>query len=283
MRWGTVLTACSLLSLAACGPARRPAPPALAYALPGPTAATYTRGDSANMDIDADGQTFRMRLAASAMFAASFARASDGVRVSMDVSGFSGRLIEPMQDPVSLGNGAVRGPLVFTLDRRGLARLVSEPQVSPPADRVFEALALIHSFFPRLPGHAVKAGSSWTDTIHFRGPAAGGTTQHTNVLTYVVSGDTLVAGRSLLRLAVRGTSADTTTGTVSGMDVSFAQGLTGVVQGWVLWDASRGMLVESYTADDARGTMRVPVAPGPMDVHLRGVSRIRLAQLVEGM
>jgi hypothetical protein len=232
------------------------------------------------MDIDAGGQTFQMHIASSGTFGTTFTRSPDGIQVAMHVRKFSGKLDEPMQGPMMVDETAIAGPLVFTLDRRGAVALLSAPKVSGSGDRMFEPMAYANSFFPHLPGGPVTSGFSWTDTIHFESPATGGTTRQTSVITYTVSGDTLVAGRSLLRIALQGTSEQASDGTLPEMDADFSQSLKGNLQGWVLWDAGRRLMVERYTASDGRGTMNVSMAPGPMDIHMRQVSR---AKLGEGM
>lgn len=277
MRAGPLLFLTLPFALTACGRRATPAPPSLAYSVPNPAVETYARGDTVRMDIDAAGQMLQVEMDASGTFGATFTRDADGVRVSMDVVDFSGRMSQPMQEPMRVDKSEIQGPLVFTLDRKGVVTAVSQPKLTPPADHVFEPLVYMHTFFPRLPGGPVRIGSTWTDTIRFEGRASGGKTKQINVLTYSVSGDTVVAGRSLLRLALQGTSADSTEGTVAGEDMNFSESLTGAVRGWVLWDASRGLMVESYLENDARGTMSVPMAPGPMDVRLRRVSRTTLA------
>ncbi len=229
------------------------------------------------MEIDADGQTFEMRMSASGTFGTTFGRAADGVRVAMAVRKFSGTLLEPMQGPTSVDETSIAGPLVFTLDRRGAAALVSSPKVSSPADRLFRPLSYANFFFPHLPGGPVSAGTSWTDTIRFEGPAAGGTARETRVITKTGARDTAVSGRRLLRIEERGRSTQSATGTAATMEADFSQSLEGPVRGWVLWDPERRLMVERYVQSDGRGTMNVSIAPGPLDIHMRQVSHMKLS------
>lgn len=278
MRSGLRILVTLPIALAACAPGGPPAPPALEYSVPDPSAATYVRGDTSTMDIDANGQTFEMRMSASGTFGTTFGRAADGVRVAMAVRKFSGTLREPMQEPTTVDETSIDGPLVFTLDRRGAAALVSSPNVSSPADRLFQPLSYADFFFPHLPGSPARAGTSWTDTIRFEGPAAGGDARETRVVTYTVAGDTTVDGRRLLRIVEQGTSKRSATGTAATMEADFSQRLQGDVRGWVLWDPERRLMVERYVWSEGRGTMDVSIAPGPLDIHLRQVSHMKLAE-----
>ncbi len=278
MRAGSCIVALAPLALTACVLGGSPSPPALSYSLPEPPTATYVRGDTVTWEIDAGGQTFEMDADAGGTFGVAFTRAGDGVQVDMSVKKFTGNLSQPMQGPMKVDETSITGPLVFTLDRRGNATLVKSPKVSAPADRLFDALSYAHSFFPHLSGAPATPGASWTDTIHFEGPGGGGSIKSTSVITYSITGDTVVGGKSLVHIALQGTAEQTSRGKVAGMDADFSNRVKGNVQGWVLWDAARRLMVESYEQGDAQGTMSVSMAPGPMDVHIRRVSRVKLDQ-----
>ncbi len=265
------------LTLEACGGGGPPPPPQLGYSLPDPTSATYTAGDTMTMDFNIQGQSFQVSQAAAGTYGTTFQRADDGVQVSMEVQDFQGRMSQPMQGPVTVDESGIQGPLVFTLDRRGAATIVSTPTVKGmTAQQLFEPLTFVNSFFPRLPGAAAAAGDAWTDTIRFEGPASGGTAKGTTIVTYTVSGDTVVAGRSLVRLTLEGTAEESRSGTVAEMDADFTRSVKRTLKGWVLWDANRRLMTERYTESDGRGTMDVTMAPEPFDFRFRHVSRVRL-------
>lgn len=264
------------LALAACG-GGAPAPPSLAYSLPDPADVTYVQGDTATMDIDAGGQSFRVALESVGTYAATFQRADDGLRVSMRIQDFHGRLTQPMQGPTAVDGSGIEGPLVFTMDRKGAATVVSMPTVSGPGtEMLFEPVALVHSFFPRLPGGPVTTGTSWTDTTSFDGQAAGGTMNGTAVTTYTVSGDTVVAGRSLVRIAFEGTATESSAGTIAEMDSDFTRTLESNVKGWVLWDANRHIMTEKHTELEGQGTMDIAMAPQAFGFGYRQVRHIAL-------
>lgn len=263
------------LLLGACG-GGPPAPPSLSYGLPDPASVTYLSGDTADMDIDADGQSMQARVMSATTLATTFARADDGVQVTMTVQDLDARMSNPAGPPASADESGVDGPLVFTLDRRGAATIVSQPTLNQAAQQFFQPLLTAHTFFPRLPGRGVAPGESWTDTIHAEGPQGEGQISTDLVVTYQVAGDTMVDGRSLLRLDVEGTVDQTASGLIAGMD--FSQTAAGTMSGWVLWDMQGGLMVETYTESDAKGTMDVSAAPFPLGIRVRSQSRVKLQE-----
>jgi hypothetical protein len=261
------------LVIAACG-GGPPGPTALAYTLPDPAVLTYLNGDTVTIDIDAGGQSFQITQNASSTLQTSFARADDGVQVTLTVRDLAATMTQPLGSPVQADESGVEGALVFTMDRRGEVQVVSQPTVSDAAATFFGPLALAHSFFPALPGRPVTIGDAWTDTVRYEGPQGRGSVSSVSVLNYTVTRDTVLAGRSVLRLDVGGTSEQSSSGTIQGM--SFSQSLSGAVEGFVLWDVSRAVLVESYGEADLRGTMDVAAAPFPLTMRARAQSRARL-------
>jgi len=275
MRFRLYALAAASAAISACagGP---PSPPGLAYSLPTLTTVTYAAGDSATMDIDADGQAFQMDVDQSSTLGATFSRAADGVQVSMEVKSFKATQSNPMGAPVSADGSGIKGPLVFSLDRRGVATVVAKPQLSGMARNYFQPLDVVHTFFPRLPGAAAHVGDSWTDTISFEGPQGDGSVKSTSVVTYTVMGDTLVGDRKVLKIAMESSSEQTGSGSFAGMD--YSQKLSGTAKGWVLWDLQRALMVEKYSDSDASGTMDVSAAPYPLSIRMRSQSRTRLME-----
>lgn len=271
----TLATALSL-ALGACG-GGPPSPPALAYTLPTTTAVNYVSGDTARMDIDANGQAMQARITAATTFATNFARAENGgVQVSMTVQELQARMSNPAGPPASADEDDIDGPLVFDLDRQGAATIVSEPKLNQSAQQFVQPLLLAHTFFPRLPGRGVEPGATWTDTIQVDGPQGEGHVTLTSILTYTVAGDTMVDGRSLVHIDVEGTADQSASGMIAGMD--FSQSASGTSTGWILWDMARGLMTESYTETDARGTMDVSAAPFPLGMRVRQQSTVKLAE-----
>jgi hypothetical protein len=230
------------------------------------------------MDFDVNGQSMQARVTSSSTLAAAFTRAADGIQVSMTVEELDGRMTNPAAPTSTADEKGVEGPLVFTLDRRGNATIVSQPKVNQSTQPFFQPLVLANTFFPRLPGRGVSPGATWTDTISAEGPQGEGQVSVTLIANYTVVGDTTVGGRSMVRIDVDATTEQSASGVVTGMD--FSQSASGTASGWVLWDMARGIPAESYTETEMRGTMDVSAAPFPLGLRLRQQSRVKL---VEGM
>jgi hypothetical protein len=267
----TVVTVVTL-SLAACGGGPS-GPPGLAYGLPNPLSVTYLMTDTSLMDIDAGGQAMQATMGSAATLAATFGRAAEGVQVTLEVKDLAGTVGNPMGSQ-SADESGITGPLVWTLDRRGAATVVSQPQLTEIASQFFQPLGVAHGMFPRLPGRAAAVGESWTDTIRYEGPQGPGSMKALAVITYTVAGDSVVDGRSLVKIAMKGTSESAASGVITGMD--FSQAVTGTLAGWVLWDQQRSLLVESYGDSDGRGTMEVSAAPFPLGLRVKTQSRVKL-------
>jgi hypothetical protein len=225
------------------------------------------------MDIDAGGQSMQATVASRMTLGASFARAAEGVQVTLTVQDLAGSVINPMATE-SADESGISGALVMNLDRRGAVTVVSQPQVSETASQLFQPLNLAHGLFPRLPGRAAGLGESWTDTLRYEGTQGPASVSVVSVMTYTVAGDTVVGGRSLVKLDMKGTSESSAGGVTTGMD--FKQSLTATISGWVLWDQGRGLMVESYGEADGSGSMEVSAAPFPLGLRVRSQSRVRL-------
>ncbi len=200
------------------------------------------------------------------------------MRVSLSFDEFSGRVTQPLGPAQTTDQSDIEGPLVFTLDRRGLATLVREPELSGAASQLVEPLGLAHTFFPRVPGGGVTAGHSWVDTIRYQGTTGGDQeVSSVSILTYTVQGDTLVAGTRLLRMTSEGTTEQTSRGNIAGQ--SFQQSAKGDMEGWYLWDRQRGLVAASRMDSDLRGTMTVAAAPFPLGLRLRARTQTRLKEM----
>ena len=268
-------TLAAAAALAACG-GGPPKPAGLAYSLPAVTAVTYMTGDSASMDIDAGGQYFQMDLNRSSTLGTTFTRSADGIQVSVDVKDFSATQSNPMGAPVHADGSGIKGPLVFSLDRRGTPTVVSKPVVGGVASSYFEPVEVATALFPRLPGRAAHPGDTWTDTINYEATPGSSTAKSTSVVTYTVVGDTVAGGHSVIKVAIKATGERSSSGNFAGMD--FSQKLTSTSEGWFLWDLQRGLMVEKYVTDDASGSMDVSAAPYPLALRVRTENRIRLTE-----
>lgn len=258
---------------ASCG--APPSPGGLAYGPPGPAPLIYVTGDTLAMDIDAGGQAMAASVRRAATMDVAFAPAAAGVEVSLTYRDFAARMTQPMGGPVTADGSGIGGPIVFTLDAQGRVGEVTQPEITGNARQFVRPLTTAATFFPRLPGRAMDAGATWTDTIRIEGSDASGRVSSVKVVTSTVVGDTTVAGLALLKVVTEGTEDSSSSGVIAGMD--FSQDVRGDVEGWFLWDGRRGVVVESYEQADLRGDMDVSAAPFPLTVRIRSQSIVRLA------
>lgn len=264
-----VLAALSLALSACAGGA-----PALEYGIPTPGDVRYTYGDTTTVTVSVMGQNLEVAQRGVVDYAVSFSPAPAGVNVTMSVSELEGTLTQPMGAPVRIDGNDVEGVLVFAMDRQGNTVVAERPTVSMEASQLVSGLALSHTFFPGLPGRSVSVGDMWVDTVSYQGTEGAGDRSETSVFRYTVVGDTVVSGRGLLKIALDGTSELTATLDVQGMSVSQRSEVE--VEGYVLWDAGAGLMVERRSVATGSGTASVPIAPGPIPIRVRASQTIRL-------
>ncbi len=270
MRGRIVASAALLGLLSACG-GGPPAPPALAYRVPADPEVSYLVADTAVISIEALGQSLALDLGSRAIYAIVFARADDGVTVTVAIPGLDATLGVPMAGPMTFDESSVTGDLVFTLDRRGGVAVLSTPEMDEAARQLVPPEQVAHSFFPALPGIAVAAGETWSDTVAFESEAGG--SQRT-VLDYTAVGDSLVDGASLLLVTFRGTSEMIQALSMQGTQIEQTTNLD--LGGHVLWDLSEGVMVECVTSMTGLGSVRTPLLPGALPTRFEMRSRARL-------
>lgn len=250
------------------------AAPSLEYGVPSPDNVRYVLADTSTVGVSVMGQSMEMGQRATADYAVVFSPAPSGVNVTMSLTTLDGVLTQPMGGPVRVDEDDVEGVLVFSLDREGNPVIAETPSVAVNASQMVSGLALAHGFFPGLPGRAVAEGDTWVDTVTYQGSEGAGTRSETSVLRYTVSADTVVAGRSLLRLDVEGTTSSSADLSVAGMSVSQSSELQ--TEGFVLWDPEAGLMVERHTSSTGSGTARVPMVPNPLPIRIDTRQHVRL-------
>jgi hypothetical protein len=221
------------------------------------------------------GQNMQIAMRGDADYGVTFARAGDGVGVTLTVQRLAATVDVPMGSPMRVTESAVDGVLAFTLDRRGRATVTSTPEVEPAASQMISGLTMSHTFFPRMPGRVVVAGDRWTDTISYSEEGELATDEDT-VLDYVVTGDSVVDGRALTRIDFTGTSTVSNSMNMGGMAVSLTS--TVDVRGYTLWDARAGVMYEMASSGRGRGTVRVPIAPMPLPIEVTSTQHTRLVR-----
>lgn len=264
-----------LALLGGCGPpAAPPAPPSLGYGEVRQPAAVYAFGDTARVEIDAGGRTVDADVSAGATLDIRFRPAPGGVTVTASFRDFSARATHPAADSRTVRVADFGGPLVFSLDRRGVPTLIESPGIPGEAARFLAPDVLAATLLPRLPGRAVTPGHRWTDTVRVDAETADTRVEGASIVTYTVRGDTAVGARSLLEVTLVARDRRRITGNESGMRVS--RSLTGGSTGWFLWDLHRGLLHESVYDTELTGTMEIASAPFPLSLRVRSRTELRL-------
>jgi hypothetical protein len=270
MRGRMVLLGIAAGHLASCGGAP-PAPPALAYRLPDVPEASYLVTDTATISMSALGQTMALELGSAANYSMSFRRAGEGLAVTMSMMDLDATLNAPMVGSTKFDESGVTGDLAFTLDRRGNAVIGVTPDVSEPALRFVAPEQAARLFFPALPGTAVAVGDSWSDTVAVESDTEG--SQRT-VFDYLVVGDTVVAGVSVLHISFEGTSEVTQALSMQGTELELTTSLE--LDGFVLWDLQRGLLFERATNMSGTGSVQTPMLPARIPTSFEMHSTARL-------
>lgn len=257
---------------AACG-GRGPMP--LGYAVPEPSTVSYIHADTTLVEANVMGQRMEIAMRAEATYALAFDNGSDGVEVRLTVERMDGSLAMPMSAPQTIDGEGIDGALVFTLDAMGNARIVEAPRVPAAAARMLSAATTAHTFFPGLPNRVVAVGEQWVDTVSYEADAELGDVTERSVMTYTVLGRTTFEGLDVLEIGLTGTSELANEMDMDGM--SIAQSSTVQIEGRILWDDVRGLMVAAERTGTGEGTVRVPMLPQPLPITLRVKQRTRLA------
>lgn len=261
------------LMISACGGAP-PAPPSLEYVTSEPRDLTYGYSSETTVSISMMGQSLALSQEGTATYSVGLTPTDLGVDVRLTVAELEARISNPMGAPTMIDEDAIDGSLEFSLDRRGNTTLRSEPDVREEASQMFSGISLAYGFFPRLPGRAVTAGDQWVDTVSYRGETDMGIRSETTVLTYTMTGDTVITGRPLLVVEMEGTTESEFDLNVQGMSVTQSSDLR--VKGYVLWDVQASVMFESQRTASGEGSVRVPLAPGPLPIRIESTERARL-------
>jgi len=259
--------------MSACG-GGPPAPPSLEYVTSQPRDLTYDYSSETTVSVSMMGQSMELSQEGTATYAVGLTSTGQGVTVRLAVAELDATLSSPIGAPISVDERAIDGTLEFSLDRTGNTTLHSEPQVREEASQLFSGVSLAHGFFPGLPGRAVSPGDQWVDTVSYDGATDTGRRSETTVLTYTVTGDTVIAGRALLVMQMEGTTESEFDINVQGMSVTQSSDLR--VEGHVLWDYQGSVMFESRRTASGEGSVRIPLAPGPLPIRIESTERARL-------
>lgn len=259
---GTLLVACGGAS-AGGGPAPDGT---LAVRMPAASTASFVKADTAVVTVDAPGMgTFDVDVQAEATVDVAFTEGAGGLNVTATYSALSGTMTNPMGAPLNVDESAVEGQLVFTVDGRGRTTVTESLEVDLEAVQLVSPSGFAYELFPRLPDRVVAVGDSWTDTVTVVEEAEGISSETIAIVTYTVAGDTVVGGRSLMKLNTDSEIEASVSGSMQGMSMS--QNMSGSGSGWVLWDAAMSLVHSSFSVGDLAGVMSID-APGAPDMSL---------------
>lgn len=249
-----------------------PADP-LTYGIPSPPTAVYHVDDTISIDMTSPLGGMQVTGEGSTTLRLTFGSDPGGVRVVGTVEAFEGSMTHPMMGTQTAGRDDLSGDLEVVIGRDGVEELVSFPELAGPLALMSSFPALGHLMFPRMPGGTVDPGVTWVDTVTASTETEGGSMAITTVSTYTLVGDTVVGGRSLVRIAVANRVAAENAFEEGGMSIT--QNVAGAADGFALWDPGRRLVAYGEYERDMEGTM----AMGPMasmDMTITGATRVRL-------
>ena len=238
----------------------------LAYRLPSPTTAVYQMVDTTVGTMTTPDGSSDISGNSTITYTLSFEPDGDGVRASVDLTDFEGRIQPPMGAPMSVSQTqAGLRSYVVRLGDRGLEDFASGQRRRAPNEFPLFVDAW-EAVFPRLPGGEVEPGDSWVDTVTtwFAGEA-----KRVVVYTYTLDSNTTVDGRDQLRITVSGDARLTLT--EGGTSVT----INGSETGFFLWDIERGLV--AWWEVSRRYEGNVQDSSESASVTFNATTRVRLA------
>ena len=237
----------------------------LAYRLPSPTTAIYQMVDTTVGTMTNPDGSSEVSGNSTITYTLSFEPDGDGVRASVDLTGFEGQLRPPegAPMPVSQQQAGLRS-YVVRLDGRGLEEFASG-QRRRPYNQFPLFVDAWEAVFPRLPGGEVEPGDSWVDTVT---TWVAGEGERVVAYTYTLVSDTTVDGRHQLRIAVSGD------GRLTVNEDGTSTTLPGSETGFFLWDIERGLVAWWEVSRTYEGNVQDP--SGPVSVVFSATTRVRL-------
>ena len=238
----------------------------LAYRLPSPATAVYqmvdtTVGTMTTLDGSSDVSGNSV-----ITYTLSFEPDGDGVRASVDLTDFEGRIQPPMGAPMSVSQTqAGLRSYVVRLGGRGLEEFASGQRRRAPNEFPLFVDAW-EAVFPRLPGGEVGPGDSWVDTVT---TWVAGEAKRVVAYTYTLDSNTTVDGRDQLRITVSGDARLTLTEGGTSMTMN------GSETGFFLWDIERGLV--AWWEVSRRYEGNVQDSSESVSVVFNATTRVRLA------
>jgi len=233
------------------GPAR-----ALAHAMPSTNPLAYVVADTGTILMDIAGTSVAIEGNSHAAIQLEYAQAGTGLRTIVRFTALAGSFTNSMGPTQTITASDMPGPATLVIGPRGNATVTEKPAMTATAAQILGSESAYLRLFTRLPGRVVAPGTEWTDTVDVNDQAGEMATQTRSVVTSVLAGDTMLAGRRLhvIRSQVQATTQ--IAGTNQGFEIR--QSLTGTSSAVTLWDPALGALVEHTEITTMTGTMEMP-------------------------
>lgn len=260
------------VSCASGGPEPTP-DPVLGFVVPSAPSATYHVTDTTTLSIDTPMGAVEVGEASLTTLDMVFADDPGGVRVTAEVSAFDATTSNDMAGTQTSDMSDVEGAFEFVLDARGAVDVVSAPKASGAAAERARFETMVYSLFPRLPNRRAEPGLAWVDTVTWSVEDGSDEVASTTVYSYTLMGDTIVDGRRLAVIDVRGEGEVAIAGSESGMAMEMT--LSATESGSVLWDMQRGRLHASEMDHDLAGAMSMNVG-GVQQMNVSATGRLRV-------
>ena len=247
----------------------------LSYGFPSPPNAAYEIADTVTVEMHRPGGNLEFAGGYLMTLNLLFEQDLTGIRVTGIARDFEGSISNPLQ-PTRFGDiGYLSNTLEFVMNRRGVTKVVSFPELSGSPAQLFSFAGLVFDIFPPLPDEAVDAGGSWVDTVIWHADGMEMERTFTGAYTYTLVGDTVLDGRRLVHIAFPG---EMETDDAIGMPRTLTwRDLNGPVTGFLLWDPERRLVAYQEYERDLKGTVTLPDRPST-GTSLTGSVRIRLVK-----
>ena len=236
----------------------------LTYAVPTPPAVSYVVADTTVITIEEmllGNMTMTMIM--QMRLDLDFAEDPDGVRVTGVITIEQATMSNDMMGDMSMGDELGEQTIEFVINERGVIQAVAIPELAGltgidlgPSDNLTAGL------FPKWPTHAIRPGDTWADTLEYSpdmdfdeiGASMEGTT--VTISSYTFEGDAGGGAGEILRIAIEGTTVRDVLMDDSGEQMT--ANLATSVSGFHLWDADRGLVLQTMTVTDIDGSMFMP-------------------------
>ena len=261
----TLLAALAVPAFAGPGTAAAQEVGPLTYGVPTPPAVSYVVADTTVMTMEGTPLgDMTMTMIMQMRLDLDFAEDPDGVRVTGVITIEQASMSSDMTGDMPMPDARGEQTIEFVINERGVIQGVAIPELAGLTGMdLGPSNNLTAGLFPKWPAHAIRPGDTWADTLEYSqdmevdelGASMEGTT--VTISSYTFEGDAGNGAGEVLRIAVEGmTVADMLMDEESGGQMTV--NLAASVSGFHLWDADRGLVLQTMTVTDVDGSTFVP-------------------------